>query len=47
MGAAGAITCGVNRLPPLGSMPFSPGVGDAGVLDEVEMAVVDVPGAGA
>src|ERR1700754_3834096 len=49
VGAGGALTPGVNRLPPVGLMPFS--VGDGGVaLDDggvVVVVVVVVDGEGA
>ena len=47
VGAGGAITCGVNKLPPVGLIPFSVGatVG-GGVVAVVVVVVVEVAGDG-
>ncbi len=48
MGAGGALISGVNRLPPVGLMPFSVGDGGAalgGVVVVVVVVVVGVDGA--
>ena len=48
VGAAGAMTCGEKRLPPVGLMPFSVGAGgaalDGGAVVVVVVVVVDVDG---
>lgn len=43
LGAPGAVTAGLNRLPPVGLMLFSVGVAD-GDCDEVVVVVVVVDG---
>src|SRR5258705_12162718 len=49
VGAGGAITCGENKLPPVGLIPFSVGVGGgvvAVVVAVVVVVVVEVDGEG-
>jgi hypothetical protein len=42
VGAGGAITCGVNKLPPVGLIPFSVGATVGGAVVAVVVAVVVV-----
>ena len=45
VGAGGALISGVNRLPPVGLMPFSVGDGGVALVGVVVVVVVDVEGA--